>query len=247
MSTNKINTFAGIIMFFGIMLFSLFGVEVVMTKLMVSKAKGTKFVRTPIAEDSTGTVFRFRPNDTLSYGGIDRKTNNLGFLSKKKTTQHPGENIYRIIIYGDSVTYGVFLKEKDTYPYILEKVLNSSTEGKQFEVLNAGLGNSPFQYAMHIQHDIEQFKPDMIIFQIEVLNDTADDMMYAVAEWDPNGLPKSWTGGRYKLSLVDNENLFLSNIGWGSWSPPSEEYQFLNKFGSLLQRTMLYTYASRFA
>src|SRR5687768_1874829 len=52
-------------------------------------------------------------------------------------TPRIGESRPKIIAFGDSLTAGFGLAEKESYPYLLQQKLNS--DGYNFEVVNAGV------------------------------------------------------------------------------------------------------------
>ena len=55
--------------------------------------------------------------------------------------------MFRIICLGGSSTWGYPLKDtRSIYPAVLEQLLNNHSSGKEFEVINAGVGGySTFQ------------------------------------------------------------------------------------------------------
>lgn len=198
-----------------------------------------------LPSDHTGTLYKLTPNKIISYAGIPRKINNLGFVRDNKSKLKPDTSTNRIMVYGDSITFGAFLKTTETYSSILEELQNKKSPTKT-EVLITGRGNSPLQYAVHIKNDIPVFQPNLVIVQVELLNDLSDEMMYTVTQKDADNLPKKWTGGRYKMANFHSDKLLLSNIGWGAWAYPKEPTFLLESLGNFTQRTLLYTYASRF-
>ncbi len=68
---------------------------------------------------------------------------------------------YRILVLGDSFTFGVGVLEEETFPELIEEKLNNNT--KKFEVLNAGVnGFGTFEEGYKL-NELLKYKPDMII------------------------------------------------------------------------------------
>lgn len=96
------------------------------------------------------------------------KTNNYAFRNINNIESVKSKNTYRIVLVGDSFTFGHGLKDNQTYPYLLEKYLNSYlSKDKKFEVINAGIpGYSPDQEYKQILKKLINFQPDLIIWNI---------------------------------------------------------------------------------
>jgi len=91
------------------------------------------------------------------------KHNQFGFRGKEIKKQKD-ESTYRIICIGGSTTYGTAVEDfRQSYPYLLEKELNSSGT-QQVEVINAGVkGYSSFESLLNFQLNLLEFSPDLII------------------------------------------------------------------------------------
>ncbi|MCO5229632.1 MAG: GDSL-type esterase/lipase family protein [Chitinophagales bacterium] len=90
-----------------------------------------------------------------------RQTNALG-LSDKEWTKEKDEKTYRIICIGDSFTEGDGVDYEDSYPQVLQRLLNEKY--KNIEVLNAGKrGSDPFFNFNHLSKVLIEYQPDMVI------------------------------------------------------------------------------------
>lgn len=80
----------------------------------------------------------------------------------------------KILLLGDSVSWGDGVKEIERiYPYVLEQLL-SRRDGKTYEVINSSvLGYSTFQQYRYLELNGLQFEPDMIVLQF-CLNDVVE-------------------------------------------------------------------------
>lgn len=116
-------------------------------------------------------------------------------------------NAKRILVMGDSMTFGFGVEMNETYSKYLERKLNS--KGSKYEVFNAGWadGYSLDSYYLYLKNDgIKKFKPDVIIVEFFVYNDITD---ISLNRWvnDSNGLPIKITSPYYD---VDGQNRLRS-------------------------------------
>ncbi|MCB0333778.1 MAG: hypothetical protein KDD55_09790, partial [Bdellovibrionales bacterium] len=80
----------------------------------------------------------------------------------------------RVMIIGDSHSFGVGVSQDEMYSSLLERKLQESTEAPAARVLNISrMGTSLLQYARFF-HEFEDFDPDTIILGIYSGNDLLD-------------------------------------------------------------------------
>ena len=85
-------------------------------------------------------------------------------------------NTYRIIAVGGSTTLGAGVTDENTWPRILEKKLQSISESKNIEVINAGISAiTSFNENKLIKEKLIRYKPDLIIIY-DGYNDVACNM-----------------------------------------------------------------------
>ncbi|MFH1094051.1 MAG: hypothetical protein V1739_07890 [Candidatus Omnitrophota bacterium] len=96
--------------------------------------------------------------------------NSKGVRDREFEIPKPAD-VFRIIVLGDSVTFGTEYPLELTYPKILEKLLNKNPESNlRFEVLNAGVCSyNAVQKVLLLQNKLLDYDPDMVILQF--LND----------------------------------------------------------------------------
>lgn len=89
--------------------------------------------------------------------------NRYGFRGKDVDMQKP-QGVFRIIIIGDSCTYGASSKAEETYPFCLEQFLSQRFSSPKFEVINGGIpGTNIYQNIMVLEKNLLRFNPDMVI------------------------------------------------------------------------------------
>ena len=102
--------------------------------------------------------------------------NSEGFRGSEFIKNKP-DDTYRIIAVGGSTTFGSGVTNENTWPIILEKKLQNISEGKNIEVINAGIaGMNSLEGSKLIKEKLIHFKPDLIII-FDGNNDTACRMV----------------------------------------------------------------------
>ena len=122
--------------------------------------------------------FRLSANPVLEYelapGSRDGASviSSAGMRDREFGVRKP-DGVFRIVVIGDSVTFGFMCPREQTYPKQLETVLNqSATPGApQFEVLNLGVtGYNMPQIVEALRSRGLRYEPDLVIYGY-VLND----------------------------------------------------------------------------
>lgn len=91
------------------------------------------------------------------------------------------EGVFRILVLGDSVTYGVRVAAERTYPKVLERRLRALHP--EIEVVNAGVtGFTPWNALHFYLEQGRRFEADLVLLML-CLNDVADPQLH----WDALG------------------------------------------------------------
>ena len=108
-----------------------------------------------ISYDSKEGIIRSNRGDIL--------INKWGFRGPYVEKEKP-DHIYRIVTLGGSTTAGKYENEQ-TYPRLLERMLNSQSDGrKYYQVLNFGVwGYNSCDLKKVYRRDALEFDPDMIL------------------------------------------------------------------------------------
>jgi len=140
-----------------------------------------KYEYTGMFEYDREKVFGLKKNATGLYWGGAYTTNSYGFRGKEIPLEKPA-NTVRVLVVGDSVSFGHGVNDDQIFSYILEQSLNEYLVEQESaiaaEVINTSVpGNSPFQE----YHDMKRglaFSPDIIVLQI-----TLNDIIEPFARW----------------------------------------------------------------
>ncbi|HEX3034009.1 MAG TPA: hypothetical protein VHT73_02615 [Thermodesulfobacteriota bacterium] len=90
------------------------------------------------------------------------KINSHGFRDKERSHEKK-KGVFRILVLGDSMTEALQIPLEQSYPYILETMLNSES-GKRFEVVNLAVSgfNTAQEYLMFKYYGLK-YQPDFVI------------------------------------------------------------------------------------
>jgi len=123
-------------------------------------------------------------NHYLSREDIKMDINSLGFRDEE-IPEAKGESDIRILVLGDSITWGDYLQKDEVFVERIEGYLNKSIEDKQIQVINAGVGDIGIEEEMNIL--IERglsVQPDIVVLGF-YLNDSRppNNFMSELNEW----------------------------------------------------------------
>ena len=121
-----------------------------------------------------GLAYELVPNrQKYSHGAIIR-TNSFG-MRDEEPRMEDGDSLHRIVVIGDSNTFGFGIPGEDVYPKVLEKLLNEKIQDGQFEVLNLGVGGySTRDEALVLEYKGIRWNPELVVIGY-VLNDPEID------------------------------------------------------------------------
>ena len=106
--------------------------------------------------------YKLKPNQTGTYT-LDKpvRTNSVGFRDQAWRLPKPPDHT-RVMVLGDSLTFGNAVRAEDTYPKVLERQLR--TERRNIEVLSAAVqGWSTYHYARFFEKEGIAYDPNIVI------------------------------------------------------------------------------------
>ena len=117
--------------------------------------------------------FYLRPNAHIEFLGQTFDVNERGYRTPL-VPYEKAEDVYRIVVVGDSVPFGWGIAEKDCFPRRLETLLNQREKPfgrKRVEVVNlSGPGRGLGDYLIVLQHEAMKYHPDRVIVPL-IFND----------------------------------------------------------------------------
>jgi hypothetical protein len=107
---------------------------------------------------------RLAPNYDGWFAGVPVRINSLGFRDRRDYSLAKPANTLRIIVLGDSVTFGHGTLDDTTYPYLLEERLRAWRPDVNWQVWNLGVpGYNTRQELTYLQEIGPLANPDVVI------------------------------------------------------------------------------------
>ena len=146
-----------------------------------------------------------------------RVSNSLGFRGPEfEMEKNP--DVFRVVCFGDSSTFGIGSRVEDTWPAMLEQQLNARGDGRIYEVINAGVpGYTSWQGLKHMQQELPRLQADLV-FASYANNDF----------WRWDGRTDREQEKRLEqnrsLAVLRRSRLFALTESWmGSWQAEPEQ------------------------
>lgn len=212
---------------------------------------------TSIAGVLYGFEFFFSPYNRLPPNGVfdgDRytwghrvKTNRYGFREREFEVPKP-PGVYRVMVLGDSFTWGYGLSLEERYSAIAEARLNQASVGRRFEVLTFAIpGYSTIRQRNLLDHYKLEVEPDLIVVGFCLNDPQWRDHDYSIERHQLRRslagrlayrlrLTAQDTGLRYTADLIDGAFYGMAERmgripGWPdalqrAYEPSSNEWRF---------------------
>ena len=98
------------------------------------------------------------------FAGVPARTNSLGFRDSRDYQLSKAPGTFRILVFGDSVTFGHGAVYETTYPYLLEQRLKTWRPDVTWEVWNLGVpGYNTSQELAYLNAVGERYQPDLVV------------------------------------------------------------------------------------
>lgn len=109
-----------------------------------------------------------RPNTEGMHAGVYYRTNSHG-LRGPEWEADPGEDVFRIVIAGDSNTVGAGVSEDARYSSQLEDLLNADGTGRRYEIVNTALGGLNIEQALRrLERVLPYYGADLLIYGLSI-------------------------------------------------------------------------------
>ncbi|MGB0911296.1 MAG: SGNH/GDSL hydrolase family protein [Nitrospirales bacterium] len=113
--------------------------------------------------DIPGMGHEHVPNTSGVYMSVPVTINSVGWRDKEYSIEKP-PNTLRIMMLGDSVTFGWGALPEGVTSYVLESLLNHGEGQRQYEVLNTGIGNTnTAMQTAYFLHEGFRYQPDVVV------------------------------------------------------------------------------------
>lgn len=123
------------------------------------------------ASENKKLAYELVPNSMGVILGANVKINSIGLRDYECLINKP-HDVYRIIVLGDSWTFGTGIALEDTYAKQLEQLLNAKPSLMRYEVINAGVGgfNTVREIEFMKEKKLLELNPDLVIVGYNIHN-----------------------------------------------------------------------------
>lgn len=118
------------------------------------------------------------------------RINRQGLRADREYAPAPAADTKRLLVMGDSFTFGIGVPVEQTYAARLEALLNDNTTDSRFEVINTGFasGNCALPQFLYLKNRGLAFSPQVVVVGFYADNDLRDMDLYRETPGD-DGLP----------------------------------------------------------
>ena len=109
------------------------------------------------------------PNLSTNFGGVPVTINSRGWRDGEYSLKKPA-GVSRIMVVGDSVTFGYGVKLEEMFAKLLERGLNSRGPGRYEVISLGGAGGNTYSQSRIIKENVAIYDPDLVILAFN-LND----------------------------------------------------------------------------
>ncbi len=107
---------------------------------------------------------RLSPGYRGWFAGVPVEINSLGFRDTREYALEKPDQTFRILVLGDSVTFGHGALSDTTYPYLLEQQLRAWRPDVNWQVWNLGVpGYNTGQELTYLRHVGPRYRPDLVV------------------------------------------------------------------------------------
>ena len=155
------------------------------TILMRTLAVGISVMLAVGLVEITGRILNLEPPDQLQINPPDldlqwqtdefdtRVTTNSQGLREPQDIGEKTEGVYRVMVVGDSMTFGQGVNDDEVYPRVAQSLLRTKHNRKNIEIINVSRrGAGPGEYLQYVRHFGKRFRPDLIVIAYYTGNDT---------------------------------------------------------------------------
>lgn len=157
--------------------------------------------------------FVHRPNSRARIMGADVAINPQALRDDRSIPNEKAAGTTRIVMLGDSVTFGFGVPLEQTTARLLEGTLNARDPHRRVEVLNTGVGN--YNTSMEVAYFLAEgrrFNPDVVILN------------FFVNDAEPTPRPSGNALTRRSLAAVYLASRFDSASRWAHGAPGWQQY-----------------------
>lgn len=204
------------------------GITMIVTYLVVDLAAGFILIKplSPTLVPDEYRHHRFVPNSFSKIEQRDfsyvQRVNNVGIRGVDITVEKP-QDVYRILMLGDSFTMGKGVEDDETASFLVEQYLNAGESGcdsMTVQVLNGGVDSyAPILSYIQLTRDLAPLQPDLVVLNLDVSDLVQETAYRTEAVYGPDGEIVAVPGQADRVLLNERirnwieQNMFLTRLG----------------------------------
>ena len=123
----------------------------------------------------TSSLFDLSVDHRMRPDGREINSDGIRFLGEADDL---GDDDFVILVLGDSYTYGLGLDYDESYPYVLEELLNAMPCSSAVRSVNFGWGSSSPLLSLRLLRQVGAgYRPDLVVYTLD-MTDFDDDLRY---------------------------------------------------------------------
>jgi len=172
-------------------------------------------------------------------GKIIHTINSNGLRDTGEYTVEKPNDTFRIVVMGDSFTYGLFVGDGETYSDKPEALLNNKTKcstPKRFEVLNFGVpGYDAEMSAYRYRYRAEKYQPDLVLWYL-IENDFNESASFGQSLWQDIKMMLAREGIPYDKFAQETSEILSSDttLAFGDKAIPEHQAEKIGAWVSTM-------------
>ena len=147
----------------------------------------------------------YRPNLSMQFGGVAVNINSHGWRDSEYSLQKP-DGITRIMVVGDSVTFGYGVQLEEMFTKVLEQELNRQGDRRYEVISQGGAGANTYYQRNAIRINAPIYTPDLVILAFN-LNDILPKQIFRKAADSSSDIRQSISRAILRLRSTLDETL----------------------------------------
>lgn len=200
------------------------------------EARDAKFGEIVRPSDDPDLIFELKPGIDTCFKETRVQTNRTGHRAPREYARPKPEGTYRVLLLGDSQTFGHGVEYEATFGQRIELALQEQFPSVRVEVINSGVGGyNLYQEAAYLEHEGLSFEPDAIL--ILFIGNDLELPIFLLSAPGPLAIDRLYLGELLAGSRDSPGNWWPPPIPTGLYVPPGYQHMAgIDGYRTALQR-----------
>lgn len=173
--------------------------------------------QTPLYESTATFPLALRANvdgiHASNEFSVRYRTNAWRMRDPERPLEKPA-GTFRIVLLGDSLTFGSGVNDEDTFGRQLERILNARAGGRRYQVINAACASwGTAHHLVFLEETGFKFRPDLVLMAFHD-DDPKDNRVSGFFALDADGRPERKPARRQTVSVVKRVTAMIPGYAW---------------------------------